>query len=178
MKEQEFRILIEQLRPSLNRLAARNRFLGCIDRDDLYQEALINLWNRIQGNEFKDKTRGYIIKSCYFHIQNYIRTHKVNNRLVSIDEPLYYNDDAGGTLSLKDILEDNKSSFFEDLNSKLIVDGILNNGLSKREKDVARYLYQGLNLREIAKKIGISHVGVLKIKKNICLKYKKKFFDK
>lgn len=174
MNKQEFTKLANELKPVLKRISAKRRFLGFIDADDLYQEALINLWKRSENGEFQDKTVSYIVRSCYFHIQNYIRTHKVRTDMLSLEESNVYN--AEGSFCLKDIVVDEGGFFFDRLNSRLIVDEIMNNGLKKKEKDVLRFLYQGLSLRETARRLGMSHVGVLKIKKKISLKYAAKYY--
>lgn len=169
MLGREFNKLIDELKPTLKKLSAKNRFLGFIDKDDLYQEALINLWRRFSAGELQDKTTSYILRSCYFHIQNYIRTHKVKNKSLSLEEPVMY--EEGAPLYLKDIIRDKGQDSLGQLDSRLIVEDIMNNGLTKREKEVFGLLYEGLNLREAAKKLSISHVRVLKIKQNISLKY-------
>lgn len=171
----EFRKMIDELKPTLKRIySRRTRFLGFIDADDLYQEALINLWELYKSGQLEDKTLSYILKSCYFHTQNYIRTHKLSTNVVSLEEPIAGFDND--YLSLEDIIVDKRENFLEQLNSRMIVDEIMNNGLTKREKDVFRFLYEGLTLRDAAKRLGISHVRVLKIKQKIRLKYKEKFF--
>lgn len=169
MDKHTFKEMVDELKPILKKLSTRNRFLGFIDKDDLYQEALINLWNRFESGQLQNKNKSYILRSCYFHIQNYIRTHKVRGNVFSLDEPIAFNEN--GSFSLQDMLIDENADFVNQLNRRLIVDEIMNNGLSKREKDVFRLLYAGCNLREAARKLGISHVRVLKIKQNIGLKY-------
>ena len=168
-----FEGMVDELKPILKKLSLKKRFLGFIDKDDLYQEALINLWRRFEAGEFTDKTRSYVLKSCYFHIQNYIRTHKARGNVFSLDEDIIVNEND--SFSFKDMLIDESEDFVEQLNRRLIVDEIMNNGLSKREKDVFRLLYAGCNLREAARKLGISHVRVLKIKQNIGLKYGERY---
>ena len=43
-----------------------------IDKDDLYQEMIYNLWERWRNGELEDKTDAYIMGSCYFHLKNYL----------------------------------------------------------------------------------------------------------
>ncbi len=173
MSEKEFKKLVGGFRPSLRRLCAKNRFLGFIDKDDLYQEALINLWNRFRQGQLQDKTESYILRSCYFHIQNYIRTHKVRTNTVSLEEPV--SSEEGGTFFLKDTIKDENGFSLGQAGSRIIIDEIMNNGLTKREKDVFGLLCEGWNLREVAQKLRISHVRVLKIKQNIGLKYGERY---
>lgn len=173
-REDTFMQLIDKFRPALKRLSARNRFLGFIDKDDLYQEAVINLWNRFKEGQLENKTSSYIARGCYFHIQNYIRTHKVRNNILSLEAPIAFGEEE--SFCLKDIIRDENQDALAQLNCRFIVDDIMNNGLTKREKDVFRLLYAGLNFREVAKKLGISHVRVVKLKQNIRDKYRGKFF--
>ena len=56
----------------------------------------------------------------------------------------------------------------------MIVEVIQNNGLTGREKALLPFFAEGLTLRQIGKKIGVSHVAVLKIREAIrkkCLKH-------
>lgn len=173
--EQTFHRLVNELTPTLRKISRKNRYLGFIDKDDLYQEAVINLWNRFKEGRLENKTSSYILRGCYFHIQNYIRTHKVRNNILSLEEPIAFREEE--IFRLKDIIPDENQDTLAQLNSRLIVDDIMNNGLTKREKDVFKLLYTGINLRQIAKKLGISHVRVVKLKQNIRDKYRGKFFD-
>lgn len=167
--QKNFGALIDTLKPNLKKICTKNRFLGFIDKDDLYQEALIKLWDNFQKGLLREKTLSYILRGCYFHIQNYIRTHKVCYNIMSLDEPAL--SEKEGFFCLKDVLKDDTADFFSRLNSRLIVSDIMNNGLSKREKDVFGLLYQGLTMRETAERLCISHVRVLKIKQQINRKY-------
>ena len=88
VREQSFDTIVNALMPSIKKICTKNRFLGCIDRDDLIQEALISLWKRFACGQLRDKTISYVLKGCYFHIQNYIRTHKVRCDIKSLDEPI------------------------------------------------------------------------------------------
>lgn len=174
MSEQEFCTIVNRLKLFLKKICAKNRYLGFIDKDDLYQEALINLWSRFEAGELQGKTESYVVRSCYFHIQNYIRTHKVRNNTMSLEEPVWSLEEEG-SFFLKDTIKDENSYCLSQANSRLIVEEIMNNGLTKREKDVFKLLYRGLNLRETARALGISHVRVLKIKRNINHKYSPRY---
>ena len=175
VREQSFDTIVNALMPSIRKICTKNRFLGCIDRDDLIQEALISLWKRFACGQLRDKTISYVLKGCYFHIQNYIRTHKVRCDIKSLDEPIAR--EGPDIIYLKDIIPDTVESPLQRLNCKLIVDDLMHNGLRSREKEVVSLLYNGLTLREAAEALGISHVRVFKIKQAICSRYKDKFFD-
>ena len=171
----EFNKLINELKPTLKKICAKNRFLGFIDKDDLYQEALINLWNNFSNGQLEGKNTSYMLRGSYFRIQNYIRTHKVQANTLSLEEPVVCEGEE--FFSLKDILKDKSGNFIGQLNSRFIAHDIMNNGLTERERDVFSLLYEGLTMREIAKRLRISHVRVLKIKQNINLKYASYYRD-
>jgi len=173
--EQTFNRLVNKLTPTLRKISQKNRYLGFIDKDDLYQEAVINLWDRFKEGQLENKTSSYIVRGCYFHIQNYIRTHKVRNNVLSLEEPILCEEE--GRACLKDVIRDEGQDLLTQLNNRFIVNDIMNNGLTKREKDVFKLLYTGINLRQIAEKLGISHVRVVKLKQNIRDKYRGKFFE-
>jgi len=59
--------------------------------------------------------------------------------------------------------------------SKMLIEKINNNGLTKREKEVFNLGLEGLTTREIGGRLGISHVMVVKLKGKIrdkCEKYR------
>ena len=172
MAGQDFKSLISELGPSLKKLIRKRPLFGFIGIEDLYQEALINLWMRSERGEFCDKPRSYVLKSCYFHIQNYMRTHRDSRFLVSLDEPFTY--EEGNAFTLGDTIVDHNAYFLNRLNSQLVIDEIMSNGLSMREREVFCLLYKGLNIREVARKLGVSHVRVVKLRNSIrqkCLKH-------
>ncbi len=168
MSFQEFSIKFE---PKLKILARRYYyFSGAFDSSDLYQEALINLWQRHQNGQLQDKTDAYILRSCYFHIKNFMRTKQDNTNLHSLDQIVSEDSDS----SFKDLLEKKAVNPKESLYNKITVQDMLNNGLTRREKEVMRLMLAGSNIREAARELGISHVRVIKIKDNIRRKYQNK----
>jgi DNA-directed RNA polymerase specialized sigma subunit len=70
--------------------------------------------------------------------------------------------------------DDAKQDYLGRLNDKMLSETILNNGLSKREKDILIFLSKGFTMREIGSFLGVSHVRVVKIVGSIrekCQKY-------
>ncbi len=175
IKNQKFEELMRELRPVLQKISRKNRFLGFIDAEDLYQEALINLWDCLETGELSSKNKSYILKGCYFHIQNYLRTHKVKAGVASLDEEVSCGEEV--SYCLRDLIADHRAIGTEESHSRLIVEKIRNNGLTIQERKVFNLLYEGFNLREVAAKLSISHVRVLKIKQGIRDRYRKKFLD-
>lgn len=144
-----------------------------IDKEDLYQELLYHLWERWRGGEFEGKTDAYIVRSCYFHLKNYLRRYKEKAKLISLNEPL---GDEG--ISLGELIPAQTHLFDKKIDDVIFIQQMKNKELTRREKEVTELLSQGYTLREIGKKLNISHVRVLKIKENISKKFKKRGYQK
>lgn len=169
-----FEELMDRISPKLKgisyRIGARCGFLG---EDDLYQEAVAYLWQEFLARKLDDKTDSYILQGCYFHLKNYLRkTKRFVPTTISIDmilnrEDSPYND----TLYLRD--EDPRLSL-DFLSNKALAETILNNGLTGREKEILSFYAEGLTTRQIGKRMGVSHVRIVKLTARIrekCRKY-------
>jgi len=165
----DFRILLEQITPSLKYVARKHLLRGFYSEEDLYQEMCLYLWQHYANGLPIGINKSYVIKGCEFHIQNFLRKGRPKVMLSSLDELI-----SPGGQTLGDILEDKKSDFRSRLGSKLTVDEIKGLGLTDREKSVFSYLLKGHTVREIGKLLGVSHVSVLKHKKNIIKKWHKR----
>lgn len=161
----EFDALTKKLSPTVKRIAYKlNGRYRSFSHDDLYQEAFLHLWNDFRAKKLEDKTDSYILQGCYFHLKNYIR--KVNERpVISLD--MQVNEEG---LSLEEVLP-LKFAIQEDCRSQLhvkfLVEAIQNNGFSPREKKILMFLKDGLTTRDIGKRIGLSHVSIVKTVKRI-----------
>ncbi len=144
-----------------------------IDKDDLYQEMIYNLWERWRNGELEDKTDAYIIGSCYFHLKNYLRRFKEKSKLISFNEPSEKMD-----VHLEELVPDKKPLFDKKVDDAIFIQKMKSNEMTRREKEVTELLEKGHTLREIGKKLDISHVRVLKIKENIGKKFKKGGYQK
>ena len=159
----EFEALYKRVSPRLKRIASFYGKRGCsFDRDDLYQEMTGHLWNKFKDGVPAGLNDTYIIKGCEFHILNYMRKEKEKIRRVSLEEPL---NESGDTL--RETLQGNLMPLDVLVDRKMLVDYIMNNGFSKREKDVFALLLEGHTVREVGEKLGISHVMVVKLKNKI-----------
>ena len=162
-----FEGLAKKLSPTVKRIAYKlNGRYRSFNHDDLYQEALLHLWNNFNSGKLTDKTDSYILQGCHFHLKNYIR--KVNERpnVISLDMAVGDEEDV----SLEEILY-LKFGIQEDcrkfLHTKFLVEDIQNNGFNPKEKRILMFLKDGLTTRDIGKRIGLSHVSVVKAVKKI-----------
>jgi RNA polymerase sigma factor (sigma-70 family) len=167
-----FQKLHQKLSPTIKRIAYRlNGRYRSFDHDDLYQEAVIHLWNNFLKGKLGDKTDSYILQGCYFHLKNYIR--KVNERsnIISIDAAL----NANSTATVEDALGECWAcdDCRQELHNKFLVQSIRDNGFNPREKRLLTYFSQGLTTRDIGKRMGISHVSVVKMMRKIKVKSQK-----
>ncbi len=164
-----FEELHKKLSPTIKRIAYKlNGHYRSFSHDDLYQEASIHLWSNFLKGTLNDKTDSYILQGCYFHLKNYIR--KVNERsnIISIDAALSTNDEG----TVEDILGPYWSTpdCRGDLHNKFLVQSIQNNGFNPKEKRLLVYFSQGLTTRDIGKRMGTSHVSVVKLMQKIRVK--------
>lgn len=167
-----FEELNQKLSPTIKRIAYRlSRHYRSFDQDDLYQEATIHLWSNFLKGKLSDKTDSYILQGCYFHLKNYIRKINERSNIISIDTILSINEVA----TLEDIL----GEFWacddcrEDLHNKFLVQSIRNNGFNPKEIRLLDYFSQGLSTRDIGRRMGVSHVSVVKMMQKIRTKSQK-----
>ncbi len=165
----DFKILLEKITPVLKYIARKHLLYGFYDEKDLFQEMCIYLWEHYRNGLPIGINESYVIKGCEFHIQNFLRKGRPKAKLSSLDELV-----SPGNLRLSDILEDKKEIFSERSKNKLTIDEIKNLKLTDGERSVLSGLLKGYTIREIAKTLGVSHVMILKHKKNIIKKWHKK----
>ncbi|MDD5130419.1 MAG: sigma-70 family RNA polymerase sigma factor [Candidatus Omnitrophica bacterium] len=167
-----FEELHRKLSPTIKRIAYRlNGHYRSFNHDDLYQEATIHLWSDFLKGKLNDKTDSYILQGCYFHLKNYIR--KVNERsnIISIDAVLSTDQES----TVEDVLGQYWScpDCRDQLHNKFLTQNIHNNGFNLKEKKLLTYFSQGLTTRDIGKRMGVSHVSVVKLMQKIRIKAKK-----
>jgi len=159
----EFEALYKRVSPRLKRIACFYGRRGySFDRDDLYQEMTSHLWDKFKLGVPEGLNDTYIIKGCEFHILNYMRKEREKVYKISMEEPLNENGDT-----LRETLSDGAERLDRTVDKKMIVEYIMNNGFSKREKDVFGLLLNGYTVREAGERLGISHVMVVKLKNRL-----------
>ncbi len=166
----DFETLYNRISPRLRRIARRhgNRCFP-IDEDDLYQEMCCHLWSNFKSFAEPGKNDYYIARGCEFHLLNYMRINREKAKVSRLEEPVNERGDL-----LKDMLRDNSIDIDRSVDKKITIDNIMNNGFTKREKEVFALLLEGHTTREAGAKLGISHVMVVKSKKNLIRRWQKK----
>ena len=164
-----FEILVRKLSPTIRRIAGK---LDChfsfVDDQDLFQEALIHLWSRFKLGDLDDKTDSYILQGCYFHLKNYIRKTRDSAVLLSLSS-IPEEDGA----RLEETLVAKALASYDEVEGSLEIEAMAEGGITQREKDVLSFSLEGMTTREIGKKLGISHVSVVKIRNRIKEKYER-----
>ncbi|MDP3790073.1 MAG: sigma-70 family RNA polymerase sigma factor [Candidatus Omnitrophota bacterium] len=159
----DFEKLYERIKPRLKKMARWHNGHGqFIDGDDLYQEMCAHLWNAYKDGVPEGINDAYIVKGCEFHILNYLRKHREKANIISMEQPINEEGDR-----LEDIIRDKGEPLEYSVEKKIAIEEIKNNGFSEKEKTVFSLLLEGRTIREVGMEVGISHVMVLKYKKNM-----------
>jgi len=168
--------LLKEVGFPLKRISIRfSGFSKSLDKDDLYQQALLCLWDKYKKQELNDKTKSFIVQGCVMDIRNYIRkqSNTVDKNTTNTTS-LALDSDQEEMLNVSD---NNQSA--KELKFKILLEDI-KSLLDKQEKTVFLQQLQGRSLREIGLNLGVSHVMVLKIKKRIqskCQTLRKEFYE-
>ena len=156
-----------QLKAIIRKLNIKYQY---IDSDDLYQEALLYLWQQYNTGKLKNKNNSYILQGCYYYLKNHIRKY-VKFKDNQINYNFYYNTEKLN----KEIGEGNQLDYPEptsyDLDEYLYYDEFKKD-LSLKEKALLNLRFRGLSSREIGKELGISHTMVSRMRRKIIDKYK------
>ncbi|MFH0855283.1 MAG: sigma-70 family RNA polymerase sigma factor [Candidatus Omnitrophota bacterium] len=163
-----FEELVKKFSPTVRRIAYKlNGHYRSFSHDDLYQEALLHLWNNLNSGKLADKTDSYILQGCYFHLKNYIR--KVNEKpnVISLDIAVGESKDGDIPEEMLYFRFGQQQDCRNLLHVKFLAEAIQNNGFSLREKRILMFLKDGLTTRDIGKRIGLSHVSVVKAVRRI-----------
>lgn len=139
-----------------------------IDSDDLYQEALLYLWQENERGGLNDKNDSYILQGSYYYLKNYLRkklktysrsANRINGDMIGRGE-----EDQEGSISNSPFCNHQKIEeylFYDEFNRNL----------SLKEKRLLHLRIRGLTNREIGRELGISHTMVSKMRKKLMDKY-------
>ncbi len=163
-----FEALIAKLSPTLKRITCKlDGHFTFMDDQDLFQEALIHLWSDFQLGKLDDKTDSYILQGCFFHLKNCIRKSQDSATMLSLNSIM----EEDGPHLEEILIADNLASY-DRVETVLQIEA-MGSGISQRERDVLFFCIEGMTMREIGKKMGISHVSVVKIRNKIRERYQK-----
>ena len=163
----DFEDVVRRLSPTLKRITKKlNGHHSFFDDDDLYQEALSHLWVAHNKGSIDDKTDSYILQGCYYHLKNYLRKVREHGVSLSLSSPV-----GEDGVCFEELLVSENIKTLEYIEGKMEVESLEEKCLSWREREVLSCFLEGMSMREIGGRIGISHVMVLKIKNRIRDKY-------
>ncbi len=158
-----FEELIERITPKLKGIVYKIHTSSAFSKEDLYQEAILQLWVDYNDGKLSDKTDSYVLQSCYFYLKNYMRTHQDKASLTSVNMPI--NEEGS---SLQDVLSTPQEvSSDEEPDIDTLMEKVFNDRLNRKEKEIAFFYLQGWTTREIAQRLGISHVSIVKLEEKI-----------
>ena len=171
--ENDFDTLMNRLTPTIRRISHKlNGRFTFFNDDDLCQEALVHLWVAFRKGTLDDKTDSYILQGCYFHLKNHIRKTMDKARLTSFGESV----DDDGTM-LEEMIASNGPLPVDRAAEKTLYENVQNSQLDEREQKIVDMSLEGLTVRQIGKKLGISHVAVIKSRKKIRTKCNKLLYE-
>jgi RNA polymerase sigma-70 factor (ECF subfamily) len=148
-----FEELIERISPKLKGITCKiHGSYNSLSEEDLYQEAVLQLWVDHKNGKLSGKTDSYVLQSCYFYLKNYIRTIQDKTSLRSVNIPI-----DEDTVKLEEETPD-----FDSL-----MEDIFKNELTRKEKEIVFFYLQGWTTREIGERLGISHVSIVKLEEKI-----------
>ena len=157
-----FEELVERISPKLKGIVYKIHGAS-FSEEDLYQEAVLQLWVEYNEGRLSDKTDSYILQSCYFYLKNYMRKIHDKTSSMSVNMPI----DEGGT-QLQDVLSSHQEApVEEDADIDSLMEDVFYNKLSRKEKEIVFFYLQGWTTREIAERLGVSHVTVVKLEGKI-----------
>lgn len=162
----DFKILLERITPALKAIARKNVLCGFHDADDLYQQMVMYLWGRFKDGIPIGMNKAYVIKACEFYLLNFLRKGRRAPFHYSLDAPV-----RDTNMTLMDTLHDKRDTLSES-ESSINIDLIRDKSLTAKERRVLEMLLEGYTVREIADKMGISHVMIIKYKQKIIAKSK------
>ncbi len=132
-------------------------------KEDLVQEALVHLWLLEQRRP--GQTHSWYLKSCKFHLQNFLACGR------SVDAPkrrkaqVFISKDGEFLELITDGAESHGAVL--PLVSARDILSLLSKRLRPPERAILGFLAHGLGMREIAKRLSISHTSVIKARRKI-----------
>ena len=168
----DFKILLERITPALRAIARKNVLIGFYDQDDLYQQMCLHLWQKFSDGMPIGINESYIIRSCEFYLLNFLRKGRRTPSHFSMDSRT-----SEDGLSFMETIPYTGTCSSDTAGTNISIDEIKSGLLTQKERAVFDLLMKGNTAREAASILGISHVMVLKYKKNITKKIKSRGYQ-
>jgi len=154
-----FEELVERISPKLKGIVYKIHVSSPgLSKEDLYQESVLQLWVDYNDGKLADKTDSYILQSCYFYLKNYMRKFQDKTSSGSVGMPI---DECG------------ESPVEEAFDIDALMEEVFENELTRKEKEIVFFYLQGWTTREIAERLGVSHVSIVKLEEKVREKCKK-----
>lgn len=160
------------LRGLVRRLAAEPAV-----REDLFQEAVIHLWQR--EKEHPGQSQSWYIQSCWLHLQNHLRKGRSVDSgkhgwtallTVEADEGREAQAGEDGEVQADEDREEIEAGIPDTLFAQVCARDViseLSKWLTPVEKQILNLGFEGLSSRGIALRLGLSHTTVVKQRHNI-----------
>lgn len=132
-------------------------------QEDLVQEALVHLW--LIENHRPGQTRSWYWQSCKFHLQHYLGSGRSVDSRKRHHAQLELSPEGEVFNQLVEIAIA-ESSFLSQVNANDIC-SVLAKQLNPREQAVLTCLADGLGVRDIARRLRISHPTAIKYRRKI-----------
>jgi len=164
----EFNALVARLMPGIKGIVHKLQTRSPImDGDDLTQTTLVHLWTLYGQGGTQDKTLSYLLQGCYHHLRNQLRLRRHTSTESSLEEDApRLESDPYEERSIRD-----PHSLEDAFQGEWLLRSVHESGLTQREETVLLHLLEGLSVREIGDKLGVSHVRVVNLTKSIRSKY-------
>ncbi len=138
-------------------------------QDDLLQEALIHLWTMEIARS--GQTRSWYLQSCKYHLQHYLAGGRSVDSAKRRDGRLELSADGEFENSFVEDF-DSGSSLFDAVSARDII-SLLSPRLDNQGRAVLKCLADGLRLREIGRRLNVSHTLVIRHRRKIASLYKR-----
>ena len=146
----DFESYLNKIVPDLEKIAMKyNSHRTYLDKEDLLSEMVLHLFKEYKNGNLIDKTKSYIIQSCYFYLLNFLRVNVEKQKFISLTEPM-----TEEGLTFEEILSDNFASFDDIIEEKIFLRKIMNDGLTKIEKDIFNLTLNHTSSHNISFRLG------------------------
>ena len=155
----------------VNELSTRDSLVGIIRRltsdralrEDLLQEALVHLWSTEIARS--GQTRSWYLQSCRYHLLHYLAAGRSVDSVKRSDGQMAFaeNSDSPDYFAAD---ADSSNSVFDLVSARDII-SLLSPQLNRQERAVLGCFAEGLRLREIGRKLNVSHTMVIRHRRKI-----------